>query len=363
MDNLKQEQQPSLSSPQFCALCLRARLPNVEFYNDIDGSSGDLQTSLRTLLGYDFLLENLAICKPCRMIMQLFQDFRQRCVRANKLAERIGQGLENEGDWFSERNLEAVESIRTVIKGQLHEINKLSEDSCGNMLVIKSEFTQIKTEPIDLDRTDEVAGSYPVSEANWSAEIEDSAGETFETNLDINEFKIEPDEAYLNDESHTDAEEDELPKPISKRPHSTHTYPCPECSMVFNNHRRLASHVIRHAGNRPFICRNNCEKGFPTSMGRRRHERRCGKEVYQCNLCEDKLDSRRGLYDHYNLVHPGEPKHPCSHCDKRFKKKEQLQRHESRIHSGVRARDLACPECGKAFAENGILRIHMRIHN
>ncbi|XP_001862259.2 zinc finger protein 320 [Culex quinquefasciatus] len=356
MDTFNQETQPSSSSQQFCSFCLRARHPNIEFFSD--GSSDKLQ--LQHLLGYDFRLENYFICKPCWKMSQLLQDFRLRCVKAYSLVERVGQGLKAEDDWFSERNLTAIESFRMVIKDQLQEIEKLSESTSGDVLAIKTELIGVKTEPID-------EGTIKSDDENMSWQfdqyvVKDVVEDALETAFDFSEIKIEPNEAYTSHESRSDAAEDKQNDSINNGSQPRNTYQCPECPTKFTSHQRLAAHVIKHAGNKPYKCRNSCEKEFATTKNRRKHEQRCGNEVYQCNLCEVQLDRRRSLFDHYNAVHPGEPKHPCAHCEKRFKKKEQLQRHEKRIHSGDRVREFSCQQCGRTFAENGTLKKHMKIH-
>uniref|UniRef100_A0A1Q3EXK0 Putative c2h2-type zn-finger protein n=1 Tax=Culex tarsalis TaxID=7177 RepID=A0A1Q3EXK0_CULTA len=346
MDTINQEYQPSSSSPKFCAFCLHAQVPGVEFYSV--ESSTDLQATLGSLFGQFYRLDYFIICAPCWKIAQLFHDFRQRCLEANKLVDRIGQGLGNEDDWFSERNVTFIESIRMVIKDQLQDIGKLAEDAMEGVIEIKSEIFEVKSEPIDedLNMSDELETGLEFNQV----EIEETAKEA----VDISEIKVEPDGATEKNVSH---------KPISKRIQHAPTFICPECPVTFTSHQRLAAHVIKHSEFRPFKCRNDCEKTFASGTNRRKHERRCGKEVYQCNLCEVQLNRRRSLHEHYKLVHPGEPQHPCSYCEKRFKKKEQRQRHEKRIHSGNRERDLSCQHCGRTFAESGSLKRHMKSHD
>lgn len=242
MDTFNPESQPSSSSQQFCSFCLRARHPNKEFFND--GSSDKLQ--LQHLLGYDFRLENYFICKPCWKMSQLLQDFRLRCVKAYSLMERVGQGLKAEDDWFSERNLTAIESFRMVIKDQLQEIEKLSESTSGDVLAIKTELIGVKTEPID-------EGSIKSDDENMSWQfdqyvVKDVVEDTLETAFDFSEIKIEPNEAYTSHESRSDAAEDKQNDSINNGSQPRNTYQCPECPTKFTSHQRLAAHVIKHAG-------------------------------------------------------------------------------------------------------------------
>ncbi|XP_078603861.1 uncharacterized protein LOC144877689 [Branchiostoma floridae x Branchiostoma japonicum] len=49
----------------------------------------------------------------------------------------------------------------------------------------------------------------------------------------------------------------------------------------------------------------------------------------------------------------------CSHCDKEFRFKSELNRH-LRTHSGERP--YQCGECGKRFSQISTLNCHMRNH-
>lgn len=109
----------------FCAFCLRASPANVEFFKHVVGSTVELRQSFQAMLGYNFLLANFSICNPCWKLMQLVQDFRTRCFKANSLVERIGQGLSSEDDWFSAKNLATIESVRMVIKDQMQQIGRV----------------------------------------------------------------------------------------------------------------------------------------------------------------------------------------------------------------------------------------------
>uniref|UniRef100_A0A1Q3EWN7 Putative c2h2-type zn-finger protein n=1 Tax=Culex tarsalis TaxID=7177 RepID=A0A1Q3EWN7_CULTA len=312
MDKTTQKLRSRLISHQFCSFCLRARLPNVEFYEHIVGSSNDLLESLNSLLGHYFRLgQNFAICKPCWKITQLFQDFRLRCEKANRLVEHIGLGLASGDDWFSERCLTAIESIRTVVKNQLQEIEKLAEYASEEVSAVK------KSDP-------------------------ESGKEPLESTMDIYEIKIEPDEVT-----------EEAPVQIEKPP-SQHEFG-PEVADD------ELSESITNAGGKPHKCRNNCGKGFSYYQTRRVHERKCAQEVYQCNLCEVQQDCPGSLRDHYRLAHPGERKHPCQYCDKRFNIKSLLKRHETTVH--LKHSLLTCQQCGKKCADTWTLRMHMRVHD
>ena len=47
----------------------------------------------------------------------------------------------------------------------------------------------------------------------------------------------------------------------------------------------------------------------------------------------------------------------CNHCQSRFKKKEKLDQHIQKKHSG----GFECETCGKKFPEQSSLKEHMRV--
>lgn len=215
MESCNQSQLSTAPSQQFCAFCLRARLPNVEFYKHIVGSTAELRKSLQALLGYEFRLENFAICKPCWKIMQLNQDFRLRCMKANKLAERrFSQGLGSEDGWFSARNLATIESLRMVVKDQLLQIEKVdvmvvvpvvseagrerqqsdaksaSEDARESRLKVG----EVKVEPVDVDvSTTHVVKIERVEPEQQCVQNDSSVKPTQKPALDVVKIKVEPD--------------------------------------------------------------------------------------------------------------------------------------------------------------------------
>ena len=54
----------------------------------------------------------------------------------------------------------------------------------------------------------------------------------------------------------------------------------------------------------------------------------------------------------------GEKPHACTSCDKRFKKKDNLDRHISNVHEGSRPN--VCIICGQSFAQKSVLITHFQ---
>jgi len=92
---------------------------------------------------------------------------------------------------------------------------------------------------------------------------------------------------------------------------------------------------------RPYVC-TVCEKRFTRKQHLNRHrERHTGGKLYSCTQCEKRFTTQRYLTSHMN-VHSS--KYKCSECGKCFQQNHELTRH-SRIHSGEKP--FECSDCIK----------------
>lgn len=426
MDITEQDQKFSLTlSPEvFCAFCLQASPPKVEFYKYVTGGFVELPLSFQSILGYDFQLDSFAICKPCWSLVQLFQDFRARCQKATSLVEQIGgHGLKSDGydDWFGEKNLEIIESLQMVIQDQLAQIEKFDVPS-GEVGMIKTEPLEIDVEQVYYDEVkaeessqqnkdvpapafhmveikvdndyDEDEATEPMNEV--VEEMEPTVQQEIKAEDDYNEDEAtesmneEPEEVrqtvkttpeHSNEKS---SEQDEQRngtlveckkcnrmfgkmknlKLHLKRCDGTQPsrlYTCELCKASFLERRLLNTHMNKHEGKTPFPCRKLCKASFISAQIRNRHETTCSKDCRKCTLCEEVLPDHMRLFAHYRQVHPGELRYPCSTCGKRFKRRNALASHERRLHSENRVKSLPCQICGKKFAELDDVKGHIKV--
>ena len=107
---------------------------------------------------------------------------------------------------------------------------------------------------------------------------------------------------------------------LAKHEISSEIFTCDHCKKKFNKKQKLKSHITLHTGERPFKCREGCEKCFRTHTSRDGHER----------------------------MHRGVKEFQCASCPKMFMKKTSLSVHVKR-HEGKK--DHQCAVCGKAFVE------------
>ncbi|KAL1373612.1 hypothetical protein pipiens_018572, partial [Culex pipiens pipiens] len=320
-----------MNAPSFCAFCLRTRLSHMKLHKQVAGCSAEQRQCFALILGYDFQLECFAVCRPCWKLMELLQDFRLRCLKANNLVERISRGMlpgiyEDDG-WFSDNTWAKIESFRAVIQQQIVQIEKMEvtagEFDCNGDLEATEEYDEIKIEPVEIQ--DEVV------ESNLECE------QTLQSNS-VLEFESSVDSNLTS---------------------------CNLCEATFTEHKQLITHLVLHSRAQNLVtCRVKCAKTFSSKSHRLRHEKTCAKVYRKCPLCEEQLDlGQELLYEHYSLVHPAELKHPCTKCDKRFLNQDQLNSHEKVAHAEGRI-DVPCPECGIMFAEAKDLIVHTkRIHS
>ena len=115
------------------------------------------------------------------------------------------------------------------------------------------------------------------------------------------------------------------------------------------------------SGECKFKCtENNCEKGFETLRGLKRHLKRHLTKVHnskrqqKCRVCEesftDKSDYKTHLASHV---------YACDQCSKVFSGYENLRKHKT-IHET--SNNFSCEICGKCFKARQNLTKHMLVH-
>ncbi|XP_056149852.1 zinc finger protein 768 [Lampris incognitus] len=117
--------------------------------------------------------------------------------------------------------------------------------------------------------------------------------------------------------------------------------------------RELRRHQGLHTGHR-LCCFTRCENDIWRLQSIVTHSR----DGYACNSCDKKFKRRKILRRHERF-HTGEKPYSCSQCSKAFALRKSLRRHE-RFHTGERPH--SCPHCGKSFRLRDNLKAHLRFH-
>ncbi|XP_063696074.1 zinc finger protein 501-like [Culicoides brevitarsis] len=134
-------------------------------------------------------------------------------------------------------------------------------------------------------------------------------------------------------------------------------YQCNECPRMYKSRSELKDHLIRHRGIRDVIC-PICQATFLVKKDLKLHQRQVHdpRRDFQCNECDKKYKKKWQLETHLR-THTNERIFACSYCDKAFFKKFTLKKHTF-SHTGERP--FKCTKCPKAYTEIFILKRHMR---
>lgn len=120
------------------------------------------------------------------------------------------------------------------------------------------------------------------------------------------------------------------------------------------------SRASEKVGQKSFRC-PCCQRSFTHKTNRDTHSRlHTGDKPYQCQECLGSSFQNMGAYRvHQRLVHGDPIPNECQYCDRCFKDKEYLMKHE-RTHDG--SRPYQCNYCQKTFAQISNRTLHEKIH-
>ncbi|KAK2165518.1 hypothetical protein LSH36_49g07093 [Paralvinella palmiformis] len=166
------------------------------------------------------------------------------------------------------------------------------------------------------------------------------------------------DEAKVEKIEHEDVE---LPPEDKKQ------FPCTydNCGKVFTKIHHLLRHKNSHQAF-PFQCHEDgCKKlfRFEESLSLHKfsyHGMKSETKRFECELCDKRFSSWCLLKKHQR-VHTLETPYQCQDCLQRFKWQTSLLTHACLNKSGE-GTSLKCPDCGKIFNMQCLLKKHMVIH-
>ncbi|XP_014471774.1 PREDICTED: zinc finger protein 3-like isoform X4 [Dinoponera quadriceps] len=131
---------------------------------------------------------------------------------------------------------------------------------------------------------------------------------------------------------------------------------CKTCNKVFRHKSNYQKHLLRHTVG-DLTCKH-CPKKFRLFRDLTRHEKTHFYPSYMCKECDYETTVLAALSIHM-LRHTDKADLPfkCNECDKRFRKKLDLQEHYN-IHSGEKP--FVCQLCNNAFYLRRQLSAHCR---
>ncbi|XP_055842553.1 uncharacterized protein LOC129909502 [Episyrphus balteatus] len=138
----------------------------------------------------------------------------------------------------------------------------------------------------------------------------------------------------------------------------TRPFKCDICNVGFSHYNSLKTHRFIHTGERPHKCLE-CDRGFVSSSGLKAHLREHRGEIqFVCEICERGFYTKT-LYKRHMISHSGRRAHKCTECDKAFLHRETLTKHMA-CHSSEK--QFACNICSKKFSHKKNLVQHEKLH-
>ncbi|XP_033475261.2 uncharacterized protein LOC117252466 [Epinephelus lanceolatus] len=145
----------------------------------------------------------------------------------------------------------------------------------------------------------------------------------------------------------------ELKQQSQQHKSNTYTY------HVYNPAMSSMHRLNTHTGEKSFKC-DTCERVFKSKFHLQRHQTiHTGEKPYSCKICGKDFRHNSTLKVHIR-THTGEKPYSCKVCGKRFSDNSPLKRH-MRVHTDEK-KTYTCKTCGKRFCQMSDLRAHARIH-
>lgn len=239
-----------------------------------------------------------SVCINCVMLVDIINDFRFSCRKADMLQNGTKLIMLHPGNWLSNDNKSNLVSCHKTIKRNRAELDALYK--CSGLdneeVEEKEEKPVMKLEPVD------VVVTCMKNE------------EDIECNID--EIDRDSDESEQSEPEQYPKFEKAEKKPSKK---NAKDYMCELCGKLMQK-AYMEQHVNMHTGLRPYKCpEENCNKTFASKAVLRKHTRK--KKRFECETCHKSIQGWL-FYQLHLQIHQGtnSQKLPCTVCGKTFYK-------------------------------------------
>ena len=148
------------------------------------------------------------------------------------------------------------------------------------------------------------------------------------THVDVGNTNVGTTENVIDREkSATRSHEHEEAFPVRKMLGEKRFYECSFCGMQKGTRAGVLAHINSSLGR--YISCPKCAFKSVNPDCARQHEKCCGKQQFQCDICNFKTN-KTSTFKRHALVHSEEKAWQCSCCEKMFKFKFNLDRHRKK---------------------------------
>lgn len=144
--------------------------------------------------------------------------------------------------------------------------------------------------------------------------------------------------------------------------HAEEKFPCTRCRKTFSTNHARKEHIVASKPCWQYMCKI-CKIRFLTYRLKVNHHidvHGATKKTYPCTECSKVFEKPTHYRKHFKFTHSTTGFDACPHCWKRFDCKRDLEDHVLCHTKG--GLDLKCPTCFKTFARTKSLRRHMLTH-
>ncbi|XP_019564284.2 zinc finger and SCAN domain-containing protein 31 [Aedes albopictus] len=395
-----------------CRLCLRVlpkeQLPEIFTY------TFNLSKAIRLAVGTEVSKKDrsVRICYCCLELVQVVNDFRGTCERAEVL---FTQNVEFAGDafWQDESDQQMFDKCRTMVEKYKAKVEDLLARKLEIICDIKPETeleesaspesetversVVIQVDPVEIDEEGNIVKQEPDeplyldeehleqpsgSEQDFDGSELDDPDYVEEQNGEQNEGEdsktkqcekiqaLDPDAPPRRRRGRPSLPEEMLkrrrrqPGEPRRRPGPKNHFKLPPQSIceicgVMVSRENQERHRNEHLGHRPYACTvEGCTHAFTSKSGLHGHLARHADRdnVYDCDICGKKIKTKSSLHRHKKL-HTAEKPHGCDICGKRFWRRAYLNHHAT-VHTGVAK--FPCEYCGFVFKNKYWRSFHIK---
>ncbi|XP_018348345.1 PREDICTED: zinc finger protein 708-like [Trachymyrmex septentrionalis] len=139
----------------------------------------------------------------------------------------------------------------------------------------------------------------------------------------------------------------------------TKKYVCYLCGEKFDTSIACTQHNKEvHTENKPYKC-GTCDRTFKHKCSMRRHEiSHTEIKPYHCEFCKRSFTRKENLKIHIEVKHKLDKNYKCNVCKEIFTTYERLENHTKKRHKGV----YECNQCLSTFIHYMDLKQHMKVH-